>query len=399
MEEHGALQNIVILDLTRVLCGPYCSSLLADMGAEVIKIENPDCGDDTRAFAPFRNGESMYFANLNRNKKGITLNLKSTEGKEMFFKLVSEVDVVMENFRPGVMDKLGLGYEVLKGVNDQIIYAAASGFGSYGPYSNRPGYDILSQAMGGLMSVTGWPDGPPTRAGNGMGDILAGMYLAIGILAAINSRNINGKGQRVDIALADSIVATLGVEAQRYFSTGIVPERLGNRYAPLAPYDSFKAKDGYFIIACGNQRLYKDFCYEVIRRPELWEDERFHEQTDRVKNQAVLKEIIEEWAADYTIEEAVDLVMAGGVPSGPILNLQQISQNEHIVGVREMFIDVEHPVIGPMTVGGNPIKMMSTMPKVRTPAPMLGQHNEEVYLRLLGIGSEMVEALHDRGVI
>lgn len=399
MEKQGALKSLVILDLTRVLCGPFSSMLLADMGAEIIKIENPNSGDDTRSFAPFRNGDSMYFANFNRNKKSITLNLKSTEGKEMFFKLVSQADVVMENFRPGVMDKLGIGYDVLKKVNDQIIYAAVSGFGSYGPYSNRPGYDILSQAMGGLMSVTGWPDGPPTRAGNGMGDILAGMFLTIGILAAIQGRNSLGKGQRVDIALVDSVVATLGAESQRYFATGTVPERLGNRYAPIAPYDSFKAKNGRFIIACGNQRLYKDFCCNVIHRPELWEDERFHEQITRVQNQTVLKEIIEAWAANYTVDEVVDIVMAGGVPAGPILDLEQIAQNEHIVGAREMFINVTHPVIGPMNIIGNPIKLMDTMPNVRTPAPTLGQHNVEVYSQWLGIGSDMVKSLQDKGVV
>jgi len=399
MERKGALQSIKVLDLTRILCGPYSSMLLADMGAEIIKIEQPDTGDDTRAFAPFLNGDSMYFANLNRNKKSITLNLKSVEGKKMFLKLVSQVDVVMENFRPGIMDKLGLGYEILKETNDQIIYAAVSGFGSYGPYSDRPGYDILSQAMGGLMSVTGWPDGPPTRAGNGMGDILAGMFLTIGILAALQGRVVTGKGQRLDIALVDSVVATLGAEAQRYFATGKSPERLGNRYAPIAPYDSFKAKDGYFIIACGNQKLYKDFCCNVIRRPDLWEDKRFHEQSDRVHNQAVLKEIIEEWAADYTVDEVVALVMEGGVPSGPILNLEQIAQNNHIANTREMFINIEHPVIGPMKVIGNPIKLMDTMPAVWAPAPTLGQHNEEFYSQWLNLGKDEIHSLHNKGVI
>ena len=238
--EKGALSNIRVLDLTRVLAGPYCTAMLADMGAEVIKIEIPGKGDDTRGMGPFKNGESMYYANINRNKYGVTLNLKSEEGKEIFKELVKKADVVVENYRPGVMDKLGLGYEILKEINPQIIYAAVSGFGFYGSYHERPGYDIIAQAMGGLMSITGPENGSPTRAGNAMGDVLGGMNLTIGILAALNARQIIKKGQRVDVSLVDSVVSALETGTQRYFVNNEIPKLLGNScllYTSPSPRD------------------------------------------------------------------------------------------------------------------------------------------------------------------
>lgn len=230
----GALENITVLDLTRVLAGPYCGMLLADMGAKVIKIEMKGKGDDSRSYGPFKNGESIYFANLNRNKMGITIDLKKPEGKEVFLRLVKKADVLIENYRPGVMDKLGIGYNTLKEVNDQLIYAAVSGFGSYGPYSQKPGYDIIAQAMGGLMSVTGQPNDPPTRAGNAMGDMLGGLNLTIGVLAALNARHITKKGQRVDISLVDCVVASMETAPQRYFMDGYLPKRMGNHSNAVA---------------------------------------------------------------------------------------------------------------------------------------------------------------------
>ena len=241
MEERKAeqaLENLTVLDLTRVVAGPYAGALLGDLGANVIKIEIPGRGDDARGYGPYENGESMYYANLNRNKRGITLNMKSEKGKEAFLKLVEKADILIENFRPGVMDKLGLGYDRLKEINPRLIYGAVSGFGSYGPYAMRPGYDIVSQAMGGLMSVTGAKGGEPTRSGNAMGDILGGMNLVIGVLAAVNYRNMTGKGQRVDISLVDSVVASLENAYVRYFKSHELPVRNGNAYASIAPYDA-----------------------------------------------------------------------------------------------------------------------------------------------------------------
>ena len=398
MENRGALEGIKILDLTRVLAGPFCTMMLADMGAEVIKIEIPGKGDDTRNFGPYKNGESLYYANVNRNKKGITLNLKKPEGKELFLEMVKNADVVVENYRPGVMDKLGLGYDVLSEVNDKIIYAAVSGFGSYGPYSDRPGYDIIAQAMGGLMAISGWPGGNPTRVGNAMGDVLGGLSLTIGVLAALNGRHVTGKGQRVDVSLVDSVVASLETGTQRYFASGEIPEKLGNRYAAAYPYDSFQAKDGFFVIGCGNQKLYEILC-QVMKKPELITDERFATMADRNQNHVELKEIIEQWSINFTIDEAVDTILGAGVPAAPIYDMKRLTEDEHIANVREMFVDVHHPIIGDMKVNGCHVKLSDTKPTIKWAAPTLGQDNEEVYKSILNLSKEQLDELKNNGII
>lgn len=394
-----ALQNLTILDLTRVVAGPYAGSILGDLGANIIKIEMPDKGDDARAYGPYENGESMYYANLNRNKRGITLNLKSEKGKEVFLKLAEKADILLENYRPGVMDKLGLGYDKLHEINDRLIYGAVSGFGSYGAYSQRPGYDIISQAMGGLMSVTGEKGGAPIRSGNAMGDILGGMNLVIGVLAAVNARNITGHGQRVDISLVDSVVASLENAYIRYFKSQELPVRNGNSYASIAPYDSYQAKDGLVIIACGNQKLYEKFCTEVVDMPWMITDERFLTVPLRVENNEIQKKYIEEWTMKYTVDEIVDLVLAKGIPAGPIYDVKQITEDEHIAKTREMFIEVEHPVIGKMTVNGSPVKLMDTMPRINRPAPTLGQHNKEILHDILGYSMEELAEMQAEKVI
>lgn len=397
-EERQALEDLTVLDLTRVVAGPYAASILGDLGAQVIKIEVPGRGDDARSYGPYENGESMYYANLNRNKKGITLNLKEQEGKEIFLSLVKKADIVLENYRPGVMDKLGLGYERLKEINPGLIYGAVSGFGSYGPYAQRPGYDIISQSMGGLMSVTGEKGGSPTRSGNAMGDMLGGMNLVIGILSAVHARAATGVGQRVDVSLVDSVVASLENAYIRYFKTGEIPLRNGNAYASIAPYDSYQAKDGLVIIACGNQKLYEKFCNEVINMPWMIADERFLDIPLRVKNNEIQKKYIEEWTTQYTVEEIVNRVLSKGIPAAPIYDVRQITEDEHIANVREMFIEIEHPVIGRMKVNGNPVKLMDMMPRINYPAPTLGQHNKEI-LKNLGYSVEQIERLEESGII
>ena len=394
----GALSNLTVLDLTRVVAGPYCSMMLADFGANVIKVEIPVRGDDSRAFAPFVNGESVYFANLNRNKKGVTLNLKNDEAKKLFFELVKKSDILLENYRPGVMDKLGLGYEELKKVNPNLIYGAVSGFGSYGPYSQRPGYDILAQAMGGLMSVTGQEGGPPTRAGNAMGDILGGMNLAIGVLAAVNARTLTGRGQRVDISLLDSVVASLENAFERYFDSGKLPERLGNAYSAIAPYDSYQAKDGDVIIACGNQKLYEKLCRDVLDMPEMITDKRFLTVQDRVKNRKVQTGYIEAWTKQFTVDEVVKIILGKGIPAGPIYSLKQIVEDEHIAKAREMFVEIDHPVIGKMKISGTPIKLMDTKAEFRCAAPTLGQDNVAVYREVLGLSENEINNYIAEGV-
>lgn len=394
-----ALQDIVVLDLTRVLAGPYCTMMLADFGADVIKIEIPIKGDDTRGMGPFVNGSSLYYANVNRNKKSVTLNLKDPKGKEMFLALVKKADVVVENYRPGVMDRMGLGYEVLKEANERIIYAAVSGFGSYGRCSARPGYDIIAQAYGGLMSITGEPDGEPLRVGTAIGDVLGGMNLTIGILTALHARELSGKGQRVDVALVDSVVSSLETGTQRYFASGKLPRRIGNRYASAYPYDSFKAKDGNFVIGCGNDKLFNLLCTKVLHREDLLTDPRFLSNALRCENHAALKVEVEKWSTTLTKEEAYEAINAAGVPASPINDLYQVSHDPHIVEDREMFIPVKHPVIGNMRVNGNPVKLLDMMPEVRTCAPALGQHNEEVYGQLLGMDKAQLEALEEDHVI
>lgn len=393
-----ALQDLKALDLTRVVAGPYAGSILGDFGAEVLKIEVPGQGDDARGYGPYENGESMYYANLNRNKKGITLNLKAEKGKEIFLKLVKESDILLENYRPGVMDKLGLGYEELKKVNPRLVYGALSGFGSYGPYSQRPGYDIVSQGMGGLMSITGAEGGDPTRSGNAMGDMLGGMNLVIGVLMAIHARERTGLGQRVDISLIDSVVASLENAYIRYFKSKEIPERTGNAYASIAPYDTYQAKDGMVILACGNQHLYEKFCKDVLDMPWMITDERFLTVPLRVKNNKVQKGYIEEWSRKRTVEEIVNQMLGNGIPAAPLYNVKQITEDEHIAKVREMFIEVEHPVIGKSKVNGNPVKLMDMMPRVNRPAPTLGQHNEEV-LTGLGYTKDEIQGMAEEKII
>ncbi|MDR1825284.1 MAG: CoA transferase [Bifidobacteriaceae bacterium] len=395
----GALENLTVLDLTRVVSGPYCGAILGDLGARVIKIERPELGDDSRQYAPHINGESTYYANLNRNKAGVTLNLKHPVGRQMLLDLVKQADILIENYRPGVMDRLGLGYDVLSQVNDQLIYGTITGFGQYGPYADRPGYDIVAQAMGGLMSLTGQKGGPPTRSGNAMGDILGGMNLAIGLLAAVNARRLTGHGQRVDIALVDSVVASLENAFARYFESGQVPPRTGNSYASIAPYDTFQATDGHVVVACGNQRLFEVLCQELIGHPELIADPRFTTIPLRVLNNEALKVYIEEWTGQLTVEQVVEQALGKGVPAAPIYDLGQIVHDPHIAGHRQMFVPVDHPVIGRMTVNGNPIKLEETPPVIEQPAPTLGQHNAAVYGELLGLDATRLEELAAEGVI
>lgn len=394
----GILDGIVVLDLTRVLAGPYAAMLLADMGATVYKIEMPKKGDDSRAFGPFINGESAYYMNLNRNKYGVTLNLKSPEGKEIFKDMVKKADVILENYRPGTMEKLGLGYDTLKEINPGIVYGCVSGFGHYGPYSQRAGYDIIAQAMGGLMSTTGWPEGGPTRTGTAMGDVLGGLGCTIGVLAAVVNKVRTGEGQKVDVSLVDSVVSSLEIITQIYLATGRVPGRIGNRYESAYPYDSFSAKDGDVIIGCGNDKLY-ELLVEAMEQPELLSDERFKTNALRVQNHKELKVIIEKWTTQYEIDEIVDCLLDKGVPSCPINTIDRLVKDPHIAGAREMFVEVEHPVAGKTTLTGDHIKFSEKKSSIRTPAPILGQHNFEVYEELVGLTREQIEEYMEKGVL
>jgi len=394
----GALQGIRILDLTHVLAGPFCTMMLADLGAEVIKIEIPGKGDDARRYLPFIKSESAYFMNVNRNKKGITINLKHPQGKELFLELVRKSDVVVENFKPGTMERLGLGYNSLKEINNKIIYACISGFGHYGPYKDRPGYDLIGQAMGGIMSVTGWPDSPPTRTGTAIADILGGLSSAIGILAALRAKDKAREGQKVDIALVDSVVAAMGAINQIYIVEGRIPQQIGNCYEFFYPYDSFKSKDGWFVLAVGNNAMWKVFC-KAIGKAELADSSEFATEKQRVNEYIKIKEIVEEWSINRTTEEIVSYLLDLGIPCAPIYSVDQVVNDYHIAKVREMFVEVEHPIAGKTKISGSHIKLSNTKPKIRNVAPLLGQHTEEVLDKLLGLSKKEIDTLRNNKAI
>ena len=390
----GALGGIRVLDLTRVLAGPFCTMLLGDMGAEIIKIEVPGQGDDSRRYPPFIGEESAYFMNLNRNKKSIVLNLKKQQGKKVFLDLVAHADVVLENFRPGTMKKLGLGHDVLKSCNPDIVYACISGFGHSGPYKDLPGYDIVGQAMGGIMSVTGWPDGPPTRTGTAIADVLGGLSACIGILTSLLAVRDGRSGQKVDISLVDSVVSAMETIIQIYLIEQRTPQRTGNRYEFIYPYDAFQAKDGWVIIAVGNNKLWEAFC-RAIGRLELLEDKTFGDNYDRVKAHETIKGIVENWTGEREVNEVVAFLTSRHIPCAPIYTAKEVVEDEHIASARRMIREVEHPVAGKMKVIGSPINLSETPPEIYAPAPLLGEHTEEILKHLLNLSEAQIAELRE----
>lgn len=392
-----ALEGLRILDLTRVLAGPYATMILADLGAEVIKLEMPGTGDDSRAFPPHINGESAYFMSLNRNKQSMTLNLKSKMGTEIFLKLAMKVDVIIENFRPGTMERLGLGYDLLKQINPRLIYAAASGFGHSGPYSQRPAYDAIVQAMGGIMSITGQPGGPPTRVGTSIGDITAGMFTAIGILTALVYREQTGAGQKVDVAMLDSQIAILENAIARFTATGEIPEPIGNRHPAITPFEPFETKDGQLMIAIGNDSLWLKFC-KLIQREELLEDPRFASNARRTANHVALKDLLTTSFRERTTDVWRQLFDQFGIPNGPINSVDQVIDDPQIIS-REMIVEIDHPKAGRTSLPGIPIKLSQTPGKIREPAPLLGEHTAQILGDILNYSPEEIQNLRDQGVL
>ncbi len=383
-----ALEDITVLDLTRVLSGPYCGMILADLGANVIKIENPDGGDSVRGNTPQVNGQSGYFMAVNRNKRGMTINLKTKRGKEIFLKLVKTADVVLENFRPGVMDRLGLGYEELKKVNKGIIYGAISGFGQTGPLREYAGYDIIGQAMSGIMSCTGWPYSPPTRCGAPIGDTEAGLNCAIGILAALHNRDFTGEGQMVDVSLVDAMVSSLITLNMRYLNGNLLPHRTGNRYENLYPYDAFQTIDGYVAFSANTDQHWACLC-EFMGTPELIEDARTVSIASRLENHEFIQGIIENWTKQKTTREVIDLLGSKKMAVAEILSIDQVVEHPQMAKARNMFIEMEHPVAGKVKITNNAIKMSGTPSDLRIPSPLLGQHNEEILTQLGYSGEEI----------
>jgi len=385
----SALEDIRILDFTRVLAGPYCTMILADLGAEVIKVEIPCTGDDARQFGPFSHGESAYFMSLNRNKKSMTLNLKDPKALELVKEMICKCDVVAENFRPGTMEKLGLGYEDLKEINPGIIYAAASGFGHTGPYSKRAAYDGVVQAMGGIMSITGELGGKPTRVGPSIGDISAGLFMAIGILAALEHRNKTGEGQKVDVAMLDCQVAMLENAIARYEISGLVPKPAGNRHSSIVPFEPIDTSDGEVMIAAGNDALFVKLC-QSIGLKNLATDERFATNLLRNKNYDELRPLLSEMLVQKTTDEWMTILDQTGVPNGPINSIDKVVVNEQVLA-REMIVEVEHPVAGKLKMPGIPIKLSGTPGSIRMPSPILGQHTVDILKDLLCMTDEEIE--------
>lgn len=390
------LEKLVVLDLTRVLAGPYSAMMLGDYGADIIKIEQPGVGDDSRAYGPFIGKESAYFMSLNRNKRSMTMNFKEPAAKELFKKMVAKADIVLENYRPGTMENFGLGYDVLKEINPRLIYAACSGFGATGPYKLKPAYDVIVQAMGGIMSITGQEGGEPTRPGASIGDIIAGLFTTIGIGMALYHREVTGEGQKIDVGMLDCQVAVLENAISRYFASGVAPAPLGNRHPSITPFEPFTASDGFVIVGAGNDRIWARLC-NLLGREELIADHRFVSNLDRTNNEKELKVILDAEFKAKTIDEWMALLEEAGIPCAPINTVDRVVKDPQIIA-REMIVEIEHPVAGKMHIPGVPIKMSATPGSVDTPAPLLGQHTDEI-LKEFGLGPAEIEELRVKKAI
>lgn len=389
------LQGLKVVDLTTALNGPFCTMTLADYGAEVIKVE-PVNGEQCRTWGPLdeKSGESGFFAQINRNKKGTTLNLKSEKGLDMFYELVKDADILVENYKGGVTKKLKIDYETIRQINPGIIYGSSSGFGQYGPITHRPCYDIVAQAMGGMLNLTGYVDQDPVKVGPSVADHVAGIYLTVGILMALYNREKTGVGQHVDVSMVDTIFSLLENNIPYYTVGGFIPGRMGNVDSTIAPFDVYKCKDGFVAMGVGNDRMWEKFC-QVIGHEELLEDSRYETNVSRYENYMPdLQRVITEWAQQYTKAEIEEIMDKGAIPCGPVLNIKEAMEHPHIVA-REMIVHCEHPLIGDMQIQGCVMKMSETPGSVDAPSPLLGQHNAEIF----GLTEEEVAQLKQEGVM
>ncbi|MCK6585676.1 MAG: CoA transferase [Anaerolineales bacterium] len=399
------LNGIRILDITRALAGPYCTMMLGDLGADVIKVERPGVGDETRGWGPpfvgkpYGNypGESAYFIAANRNKRSITVNIQSREGQELIRKLAGVSDVLVENYRTGDLDKLGLGYAEMHALNPRLIYCSVSGYGRTGPYADRPGYDAVLQAEGGMMSITGPVEGPQSRVGIPIIDITSGMFACTAILAALRSRDLTGEGQLVDISLFDSHLALLTNVASNFLVGGKPPKRLGNAHPNLVPYDSFQARDGWFVLGVANEKQWGVLC-GVLDRPEWKTDPRFETNRRRVENRSILAEELNKIFSQQNADHWLEQLLKAGLPCGRINTVPEVFDLPH-ARAREMILESEHASAGTLKLPGFPYKFSATPAEIQKPPPMLGQHTEEILKSLLNFSAEDVASLRDKGAI
>ncbi|NLY38921.1 MAG: CoA transferase [Firmicutes bacterium] len=393
-----ALKGVKVLDFTQYLSGPHCTSVLCELGAEIIKVERPGSGDPERKAAPLTpKGESYQFIAYNRGKKSVTLNMKSPKGLEIAKKLVAKCDILVENYAPGVMERLGLGYEEASKINPGIIYASISGFGQTGPRRDMVTYDVVGQAMGGLMSVTGYEDGGPLKVGVSLADYMGGYNAAIAILAALHYKTVTGEGQYIDISMQDGIWAMVFPDRADYFDTLNPPKRIGNRLSSSSPFGAYKAKDGYVVICTITDEQWQNVL-KAMGREDLRDDERFASRVLRAKNMADVESVLHEWLKDRTVEEAIAALEEVKVPCSPVPTFEQVANDPQILH-REMIIEVEQPLSGKVKLGGSVYKMSKTPGNRKLPIPLLGQHNEEIYGDLLGLDNKEIEELKAEGTI
>mgnify|MGYP004458458639 FL=1 len=388
-------EGLKVVDLTTALNGPFCTMFLGDYGADVIKIE-PVGGEQSRSWGPIdeKSGESGFYGFVNRNKKGCTLNLKSEKGLEMFYELVKDADVLVENYRGGVTERLKIDYDTIKKINPNIIYASGSGFGQYGPITHRPCYDIVAQAMGGMLNLTGFKENDPVKVGPSVADHVAGIYLMVGVGMALYHREKTGEGQHIDVSMFDVIFSLLENAIVNYTMGGFIPERNGNVDPSIAPFDVYACKDGFVALGVGNDKLFNKFA-NIIGHPELLEDERYKDNVSRCDNYIPdLQNLIREWCADYTKSEIEDIMDEAGIPCGPVLNVKEAIEHPHIQA-RDMMVHCEHPTVGDMYFQGCVIKLSETPGEVETAPPLVGQHNREVF----GLSEEEEKTLIEEGVL
>ena len=394
----GALAGIRVLDLTRVLAGPYCTMFLGDLGAEVVKVEQPGVGDDTRGWGPpFAGGESAYFLCTNRNKKSITVDIKSADGIALVKQLAERADVLIENFRPGAMDRLGLGDKELRGANPKLVYASLSGFGADGPMAGVPGYDLIVQAWGGLMSITGTPESGPLKVGVAIIDLVAGLMLGKSIVAALYAREKIGVGQKIDTSLLEAEVATLINAGSNYLVAGQIPGRWGNAHPSIVPYQSFQTADGYLVLGAASESIWQRLC-PALGRAELADDPRFAKNADRVAHRQELIAILSEIFMARTTADWVATLNRADIPCAPVQTIDQVFAAPQVLH-RNMLVEVEHPTAGKVKLAGIPVKFSATPASVRLPPPLLGEHNDDVLSSWLGMKTEEIHRLKEKGVI